>query len=111
MKSFSSDNRSSDSGADDGCKDNKEVDDEDSHEGWEMVKARINSISDTHDVEYVPMHSYLERDLCLLEATGDGVTILPLAQRLQSYHTYDICHCMAVRKLRPKASEGPSQVK
>ncbi len=70
-------------------------------EDKDKSRHRVVSLSDPSDVDYLPVRFYVERDLCLLEATGDGVTILPLAQRLQSYHTYDICHCMAVRKLRP----------
>ena len=35
----------------------------------------------------------------LLEATGDGVTILPISSRLRAYHFYRCCRTVALRRL------------
>lgn len=61
---------------------------------------------DEEDNIQVPITSFLDQELCLLEATGDGVTITPLVERIQAYATYDVCHTMAVRKLRPLIPTG-----
>jgi len=46
------------------------------------------------------------KQLHLLEATGDGVTILPLEARLQAYHYYRCCDQIALRRLEVCEGEG-----
>ena len=89
-----------------GASDSSPSDSEDEDSG-KKLRTSILSLGDKpDDIDHIPLYAFLERDLCLLEATGDGVTILPLAKRMQSYHNFDICHCMAVRKLRPLVPKG-----
>ena len=40
----------------------------------------------------------------LLEATGDGVTVLPLVPRLQAYHHFRCCEAIALRRLEKRGA-------
>eukprot|EP00605_Chrysophyceae_sp_TOSAG23-4_P001569 GSChrysophyteH1.ASY1.ANO1.1720.1 assembled CDS len=52
-------------------------------------------------IDYESVARQLNRlDLCLLEATAAGVTVLPITERLRAYDHYNCCDYICLRRLR-----------